>query len=216
MVTNSFTAICTDVPTTLVSYEQTFTITTPCTTVLTCTPTPTVAEYVVFHTNCPTVPTAISTGGEVFTVTEAGVQTLSCQACASTTTSVPSTCACNTPATVYVTLIGASAGGPFLTLTSSPTPKPTPKATTTTQPGSSAVFTRNCPTVPTTFTTGYETFTVTTKGICTLTCQACAYAATHVAVPTIPGIAKINVVNNATTSYTKASYTRIKRHYALP
>ena len=55
-------------------------------------------------------------------------------------------------------------GGPYSTLSGLPT-RPS---------GSSAVFTTNCPTVPTTITTGMETFTVTTPSPCILKCQSCA------------------------------------------
>jgi len=84
----SFTVTCPFALTTIASYRQIFTIPTPCTTVLTCTPEITWMPVIAFTTSCGAVPTTISTGGECFTVTTPGFCTLSCTKCVSPETSV--------------------------------------------------------------------------------------------------------------------------------
>ncbi|KAI9807436.1 MAG: hypothetical protein M1833_000181 [Piccolia ochrophora] len=109
-ITESFTATCPTVPTTITSYGQTFTVKTRGTPVLTCTPTPTVESFVLFTTSCDSVPTNIETAGETFTVTTTGYCTLTCKACArvaaATKAPAPSSfCPCAPePETVYVTI----------------------------------------------------------------------------------------------------------------
>jgi hypothetical protein len=79
--TTIFTATCPVAPTTITSYCQTFTIPTPCVTVITCPSVLTTCNYLVVTTSCPVAPTCITTGGETFTVTTTGWCTLSCSAC---------------------------------------------------------------------------------------------------------------------------------------
>ncbi|KAI9797630.1 MAG: hypothetical protein M1825_005728 [Sarcosagium campestre] len=180
--TRTFTATCTTAPTTITSYEQTFVVQTPCTTVLTCTPTPTVESYVVFTSSCDRVPTEIATAGETFTITTTGYCTLTCMACASATPLyVPKTvlgqdsgtCSC-APNTVYSTIVR------FVTLDVQGIPVKTSTLTadTTKQSGISSTFTTYCSSAPTVITTGSEVFTVSTTGPCTLTCKSCASLST--------------------------------------
>ena len=78
----TFTQTCDHAPTTIVSYGQEFTVETPCTTVLTCSATPTVEGAVVFETYCDHAPTVVSSAGESWSVSTTGTCTLTCHACA--------------------------------------------------------------------------------------------------------------------------------------
>jgi hypothetical protein len=86
--TSSFTVTCPIAPTTITSYCQTFTIETPCVTVLTCTHAVIDISVVVLVTSCVTVPTQVSIAGETFTITTTGMCTLSHTTCAIVPTTV--------------------------------------------------------------------------------------------------------------------------------
>ncbi|KAI9841454.1 MAG: hypothetical protein M1837_000672 [Sclerophora amabilis] len=112
------TATCTG-PTTITTHAQTFTIPTPCTTVLTCTPEPVTEKVVVFTTNCPVVPTTVVTAEETFVVETTGLHTLSCTNCArklpTVTVTMPDS-TCKPTATVTEAGLSCAKGGDKVTV----------------------------------------------------------------------------------------------------